>query len=200
MSLDNLAKIDFRKYKPIPISSGGFLRGAHHPHCDRHNNHLIWVLRHPFCLGCTCMYSGMVVGLPLTFLVSWSATPILTWFIIHQVLLVPTLIQPWFQKKWFKIISRLLLGVAITSYIVSGLFLISPSVSIWLFRCTVVILFVMVRYMLKAIRNRYTYDPCSDCPLGTFPSCEWNLPRLLGENPDIQLFATLNEQLDISDS
>jgi len=194
----DLSQIDFSKLKPITLDGGGFLRGAHHPHCERHHNHLLWVFGHPLCLGCTCMYSGIIFGLPLTLILPWSSATVEMWFTLHLVLLLPTFIQPKFQKKSFKITARFLLGLSSASYLLSGLFLISPPFSIWVFRISILIFFVLLHRFLKYIRNRHTYDPCSDCPLGAFPTCDWNLPRLLNENPDIELFATINEQLQAS--
>jgi hypothetical protein len=80
------------------------------------------------------------------------------------------------------------LGFNIASYFVSGLLLISPPFSVWLFRALVVIMFLIGQRLIKHIRNHYTYNPCSDCPLGSFPTCEWNLPRLLEANPEFGMF------------
>jgi uncharacterized membrane protein len=191
----DLSQIDFSKLKPVTLGGGGFLRGAHHPHCERHHNHLLWVWGHPLCLGCTCMYSGIIIGLPLTLTVEWSFVAVEVWFFSHLLLLLPTLIQPRIQKKLYKIVARFMLGLGVSSYILSGLLLISPPFSVWAFRISILIFFVFLHRLLKYIRNRYTYNPCSDCPLGTFPTCDWNLPRLLSENPDIELFTTINESL-----
>jgi uncharacterized membrane protein len=173
--------------KPLPLG-GGFLRWAHHPHCDRYSNHLLWIGEHPFCLGCTCMYSGMLSGVILTTFLEWSTVQFEGWVALHLILLLPTIIQPWFQNKTFKIISRFTLGFNIASYFVSGLLLISPPFSVWLFRALVVIMFLIGQRLIKHIRNHYTYNPCSDCPLGSFPTCEWNLPRLLEANPEFGMF------------
>lgn len=196
----NMANIDFSKLEPVPISSGGFLKWAHHPHCDRHHNHLIWFLGHPYCLGCICMYSGMIVGLPLAFVVEWSIVPFVIWLAFHHILLIPTMIQPWFQKKWFKISSRLVLGINITSFLLTGCLYVSPSFSVWIFRLGIVMYFILMRRLLRVIRNRNTYDPCSDCPLGTFPSCEWNLPRLLHANQNVEVLANIRDSLGMSEN
>jgi uncharacterized membrane protein len=188
--------IDFSKIKPIQLGGGGFLRGAHHPHCDRHNNHVLWVLGHPLCLGCTCMYTGVIAGLAITCIINWSMLSFAEWILLHVLLLIPTVIQPRIQKKWYKVSARFLLGISIPTYFISGLLLLHPLFSIWVFRFTLLIIFVVVFRLLKYTRNRYTYDPCSNCPLGTFPTCDWNLPRLLRENPDVELFGIIREQPD----
>jgi len=192
------SNIDFSKLKPVRLGGGGFLRGAHHPHCDRHYNHLLWFFGHPLCLGCTCMYSGIFFGIPFALLVQWSSITFIHWLFFHLFLLIPTFLQPWIQKKLFKMVARFLLGISISSYLISGLFLIEPPIFIWIFRVLIVIFFALTHRLLLFVRNRYTYSPCDDCPLGTFPTCDWNLPRLLAENPDIDLFATIKAGLENS--
>lgn len=185
-------EINLRNLNPVPINGGSYLRWAHHPHCDRHNHHLIWIFGHPFCLGCTCMYSGVLIGLSTIFIFSWTHVSVQEWLFWHLLCLLPTLVQPWFQKKPFKIISRFLLGATTSSYFVSGLLLISPTVNVWLFRIGIIALFLFLYRAIRYVRNRYTYNPCSDCPLGVFPTCDWNLPRLLNENPDLELLRVIN--------
>lgn len=186
--------IDFSQIKPIPIV-GGFLRGAHHPHCERYYNHLLWFRGHPLCLGCTCIYSGMLLGLALVFIINWTSVSLVMWILSHLIALVPTIVQPWFQWKPYKIMARLILGISISTYWVSGMLLMNPPFSVWIFRFWVLMIFIILYYGLRAIRNRYTYNPCDDCPLGVFPTCDWNLPRLLNENADIDLLETINETM-----
>lgn len=174
---------------------GGFLWGAHHPHCDRHHNHLIWLFGHPVCLGCTCMYSGTALGLAFSLIIEWSTVSFTLWMLLHFLILMPTFVQPWFQWKPYKIVARLLLGMGISTYLITGLILITPPFSVWIFRLTLLVVFGLLYYSLRAIRNRYTYNPCDDCPLGVFPTCDWNLPRLLRENPDVELLATINQSI-----
>lgn len=188
------SSIDFSKIKPVRLEGGGFLRGAHHPHCDRHHNHLIWIMGHPLCLGCTCMYSGMVVGLGISLVLPWSSMPFELWLLFHLLLLIPTSLQPWIQKKLYKITSRFLLGICVSSYFLSGLVLISPPYSEWIFRVSVLAFYLIASRFLRFIRNRYTYNPCDDCPLGVFPTCDWNLPRLMRENEDIDLSIMINQK------
>lgn len=180
-------KTTLRQIKPLPLG-GGFLRGAHHPHCDRYSNHLLWIRGRPFCLGCTCMYSGIAGGTISALLVNWSSFRIEGWIALHLLLLIPTFVQPWLQNKTFKVFARFMLGVTTASYFVSGILFANPPFSEWLFRLSVVIMFLIGYRALKSIRNRYTYSPCSDCPLGSFPVCEWNLPRLLQTNPEFEQF------------
>lgn len=174
------------------LRGGQFLWGSHHPHCDRHRNHLLWIRGHPFCLGCVCMYTGIVIGIPLVLVIDWSGMSFLQWAIFISGLLAPTAIQIKVQRKIFKIISRTLLGISISLYLISGLFLIPAPFSGWLFRALVLGIFVLTYHTLKRLRHRYTKSPCEDCPLGYFPTCEWNLPRLLAENADTELLEALS--------
>ena len=174
------------------LGGGQFLWGAHHPHCDRHHNHLLWIHGHPFCLGCTCMYTGIIIGIPLAFMIDWANVSLLQWAIFIWITLAPTLIQIKAQYKIFKIVSRTLLGISISLYWISGLFFISPPFSEWLFRALVLGIFVLAYHTVKRLRYRYTKSPCEDCPLGYYPTCEWNLPRLLAENADTELLEALS--------
>lgn len=168
------------------LNNGGYLRGAHHPHCDRHHNHLIWIAGHPLCLGCTCMYSGIAIGIPLALVIDWSPFSFPMWIIFHWALLLPTILQFKIQKKFFKMTSRFFLGVGSSLYFVSGLIFINPPFSEWVFRFTVILTFIVFYRVLKQFRERYSKSPCDNCPLGQFPTCEWNLPRLL-DNDDTSL-------------
>jgi hypothetical protein len=168
-----------------------YLRGAHHPHCDRHHNHLIWIAGHPLCLGCTCMYSGILLGALLTFLFNSSMINISTWIAVIVFLLLPTLLQPRIQVKQFKIVSRAMLGIGVSFYLISGLMLVTPPFDPTLFRIFLVGIFIVLHRFLRTYRNHYTKSPCDNCPLGYFPSCEWNLPRLLAENYDDEFIEAL---------
>lgn len=173
------------------LGGSSLRRFAHHPHCDRHNHHLIWVLGHPLCLGCTCMYLGIVVGIPITFAINWETVSLGGWIFIWLSLLVPTVAQPFIQIKFYKIAARFLLGVTISLYFISGMLLIHSPFSEWLFRPLIIGNFTSIYRILKLVRSRFTKSPCDDCPLGYFPTCEWNLPRLLAENTDIEFTKAL---------
>jgi hypothetical protein len=180
--------------KSEPLMGADFLWGAHHPHCSRYDHHLLWIGGHPLCLGCTCVYLGMAIGTASIFAVQWSIISFVPWVLIHLALLVPTVLQPWIQKKVYKILSRTMLGICIASYLISGLFLINPSHFIPLFQLLVILAFVIGLRVLKIIRDRYAKEPCEDCPLGFYPTCEWNMPRLLGENNNLDLIIALQNQ------
>lgn len=158
----------------------GFLPGAHHPHCPRHSHHLLWIRGRPLCLGCTCMTAGTVVGLVLGVIVANRSTSTLAWMLPHVGLVAPTALQPWVQAKAFKVVARTALGLASGSYGV-GLALGAPLPEPRLISIVgLIVLFLASLFSLLWLRGRRPNDPCKACPQGVFPTCEWNLPRLLG--------------------
>jgi hypothetical protein len=185
-------------FEPQPLHGGSFLPGAHHPHCSRFDNHLLWVRGRPLCLGCVCLYSSIAAGLLMAALVPWQAVGFCAWLAGHTLLAAPTAIQPWCQKKGFKIISRTLLGAGMASYLWSGLYALPAPFAAWAFRLLVAFSLAVGFRIFSSIRKRFTYDPCSDCPLGTFPTCEWNMPRLLRENPCFLLLPIAQENGNVN--
>jgi len=166
---------------PILIRAGAHLPGAHHPHCDRFQHHLIWIGKRPLCLGCTSMIAGAGLGVIALFFVPWSKVTVVGWIVVHGLPLVATIVQPWIQLKAFKILSRSLLGATVASYWITGTLLLrveAPRI-VWIVAMSAA--FATIYVALKTVRNRFPNDPCNDCPLGTFPTCDWNLPRLLAD-------------------
>ena len=188
MSVARFTQVEVR-----PLHGASYLWGAHHPHCDRHNNHLIWIGGHPICLGCFCIYTGALVGASGSLSFDWSPVGFSMWVAFHVALVLPTVAQPWIQCKAYKIAARLLLGFGTGSYLISGLFFVSfgPSRSMWLL--AVPFAFGVVMFFMVALRRLKPSDPCSACPLGIYPTCEWNLPRLLAENCEPTLMEALEK-------
>jgi hypothetical protein len=169
----------------------GMLRWAHHPHCSRHDHHLVRPFGRPLCLGCTCVALGAPLGVAAACAIDWHAWPMALWIALHLMLLAPTALQPLVQAKGYKILARTLLGFVSGSYLVSGLFCVDYFTPVWLFKGAVVFAFFAMLKLLLAWRNHRTSDPCSNCPLGVFPTCEWNLPRLLAANADDALLGQI---------
>lgn len=178
---------------PKMIGAGAFLPGAHHPHCPRHDGHLLWVRGRPFCLGCACMGSGFVVGAAVSAAVGHHL-PFAPWFGLHAALAAPTALQPWFQRKAFKIAARFGLGTATGSYLL-GAVLFAPLPDPRLVTATLLLLICAgSAWALLRLRARRPNDPCATCPLGMFPTCSWNLPRLLETTTEPLLAEALREQ------
>lgn len=166
-----------------PLNGASFLPGAHHPHCKRHGEHLLWIQGRPFCLGCSCMYGGILGGTSLSPLAPWESSGFTLWLVIHLCAIAPTAIQPWYQRKAFKIASRFALGVASASYFLSGWRIQQGALPTWGFVLLMAAVFGSFAVALLSLRRRFTLDPCDSCPHGTYPTCDWNLPRLLATNP-----------------
>jgi hypothetical protein len=142
---------------------------AHHPTCYRYDHHLIRIFQFDFCLGCSSATIGGIIG----WLVHRQAQlePTLYVFLSCFVLLIPTVIQPFFQRKWFKILSRTMLGSACAIYLLNVLGLATRNhyenfVSIGLLG----LMFLIAKGLVKW-RNDQTADPCDDCPHGEYPVC-----------------------------
>lgn len=181
---------------PVSFSlSGGLLRFAHHPHCDRHLHHLIWLRGRPLCLGCTSMAIGIPLGLAVAASIPWAAVSLPAWVAGHVLLVAPTALQPLIQKKAFKMAARVALGAASASYLLSGLVLQSYFSNVWLWRASVLLAFASGFVVLYAWRQRRINNPCDGCPLGTFPTCDWNMPRLLAANDHNPLWLKIAEDL-----
>lgn len=164
---------------PIRIQAGAFLPGAHHPHCDRYAHHLIWIGRRPICLGCMSAAIGAMLGLLAALSINWANVSVGLWAVGHLLALSPTAVQPWLQRKYFKIGSRALLGATVVSYSVSGALLIRVPVNRPLWLLLMALMFWAVYAALRRVRDSQTDDPCEACPLGRYPTCDWNLPSLL---------------------
>jgi hypothetical protein len=178
-----------RRRASLPMIAGvsvepfhaGFLPGAHHPHCSRHANHLLWIAGRPFCLGCTCLGAGAVVGLFAGTVLPHHVRAPVQWMMPHVALVLPTVLQPWLQAKGFKVVARTALGLASGSYAI-GLLFDAPLPEPRLLSVAALIgLFLASLSFLLWLRGRRPNDPCAQCPLGSFPTCDWNLPRLLGQ-------------------
>jgi hypothetical protein len=174
---------------------GGFRRFAHHPHCDRHIHHLIWIKGHPLCLGCTSMAVGVPLGLAVAAVIPWSSISLPLWIIGHALFVAPTAVQPLIQKKSFKIAARVSLGAVSASYFLSGLALQSYFSNTWLWRACVLLAFSTGFLVLYKWRQKRINDPCETCPLGNFPTCDWNMPRLLEQNSHDPLWIKISADL-----
>ena len=177
--------------KTTALHGGQFRWGAHHPHCDRHSHHLLWIKEHPLCLGCTSLYMGVAIGALLFVIFGPMRLSLSTWVVLHLLLLAPTALQPYFQKKNFKIVSRALLGLCSVSYFVSG-WLVQSPIEKWLFLTLQLLAFAIGFFALSKWRERKMDNPCLNCPKGHFPVCEWNLPILLEHPAQNQIFGSFD--------
>lgn len=163
------------------LVGGEFLFGAHHPHCERFRHHLVWLGARPLCLGCTCMAAGAPFGVGLAALLGVESFAG-AWALALTCLLLPTALQPFIQRKPFKMAARACAGAFCGAYGVmcGGLAVLSN----WLVLAGCVVLFGVLAKGLLGLRARFPNNPCVACPLGAYPTCSWNMERLLaGADP-----------------
>jgi len=153
---------------------------AHHPACKYWHNHLIYVRGHPCCLGCLCMYSGMLMALvPFYLLLNGLAPPWLL-FAIGFVAYTPTVFQIWYQRYSFKIASRFSLGFGIVFMLGAALFGY-PWASAWcLANIAMLGAFLALYRATTQVRSRHLDVPCDRCPEGRFPMCSWRHEQIQG--------------------
>ena len=157
---------------PYSDNIGVYEKWAHHPDCYRYNHHLARPFGISVCLGCLGLGTGFLLGFFLYFFEPWGQLNLGYNFLLSISLLVPTIVQPHFQKRSFKFPSRMLLGLAIWIVLfgtilkndwISGGGLISAIV-------ITLICFQIKKWMLN-YRAGYTKIPCIDCPHGKYPLC-----------------------------
>lgn len=177
--------------KPIKLKDSRYRWGAHHPHCERHAHHLIWLGGHPLCLGCLCVVLGAAAGGVLSPQLPWERCSLPLWAMLHLLMLAPTMIQPYVKVKAYKVVARVMLGASMVSYAMSGMLWIVPPAPIpqWLLHLAVPMMLVVGYKLLSHQRIKRLDDPCSSCPLGVYPTCSWNLPSLLSEDPVLGLLS-----------
>ena len=179
----------YLKSARLPSVRSNYRPFAHHPHCESFNNHLVWIFGHPVCLGCLCMYSGGAIGALIASQIDFHQITLLTWIAVHAAGVLPTALQPFYQKKIYKIFSRSVLGISTGSYFVSGIFLYNPFSDFILWSASLLTAFGTVYYLMRALRKSVPNDPCSTCTQGHYPTCDWYLPTFLSQNTQDPLLA-----------
>ena len=155
-----------------------YKRFSHHPVCDRYNDHLLSIGEIRLCLGCTCLYVGIFLGLLLLVVLGGIMTDFTMTWLFSLALFIPTLVQVKYQKKSYKIIARTLLGISIVLMFYSILFMIPWNPVGIIFK----LIFISLFYLVYSYTNRYRRenidDPCRECPSGVYPFCGAKLCEL----------------------
>lgn len=144
-------------------------------------------MKHPFCLGCVSMYSGIVVGLFLLWIlhsldISWEVI-----LLIGLGLSPLPYLQMHFQKKWFKTLARGGLGIGTALFIGAPLFFAPISTQGILTRIAIIGIYVVLSRHALARRQRTMNRPCDTCTEGVFPLCSWNKDKILSASNDPNL-------------
>jgi hypothetical protein len=154
---------------------GTFRLLAHHPDCARHDHHLLRPLGVPICLGCAGVGLGFIAA-ATTLLLHDPRPPVPAMAVASLLALAPTFAQPWIQRRWFKLPSRMLLGASCA--LAAAILLVAPlSAAGAAQRAAVLVIGAVLYRAATAVRQR-TPDPCRACPWGAFPLCAHNLPAL----------------------
>ena len=164
-----------------------FRRFSHHPDCKYHHNQLVGINGHPICLGCFCIYSGMLFGILLLLVFDWWAKHwlLFSFFGLCSFSLPFILVST--QIRSIKMLGRFSLGVGIIVYLGTTLYYPPLTPELLLFRLGAVIVF-SIAYNGALIYKKGRNNPCENCVEGPFPLCSARKEEI------VQLLST--EQLD----
>ncbi len=159
-------------------------RLAHHPPCRCFDNHVLRIGRFVLCLGCTCVTCGAsVTALALAWLCMARFAAVRDFGTLGFVLaglgfFFPTIIQPFWQWKPFKMLARFMLGVSIVLLWFGAMFLLPVSIAGILLRVIFLFVFVAVFRATQWLRIRAAHDPCHACEGMAYPLCRDHRRRL----------------------
>ena len=174
-----------------------FRWGAHHPDCSYHDHHIIRILKHPCCLGCVSMYSGIALGLFFLWVLHYHGIAWQTILLIGLCFAPLPYLQMHFQKKWFKILARGGLGVGSALFIGAPLFLAPINPAGMITRVAIIGVYVLLSRHALARREKTMDRPCDSCTEGTFPLCSWNKEEILSASKNANLDAQGKEFLQM---
>jgi hypothetical protein len=152
---------------------------AHHPTCGRYDHHLLRPFGVPLCLGCASGSLGGAAALGALLLVGLPATMAgaLALYGLAIAGYLPSLAQPFVQRRWFKIPARAALGAGIV--VAAAAVLAVPWTAIGVAVKAAACAATYGLYQVSArLRLRRIDNPCAGCPFGAYPLCAHNLPAL----------------------
>ena len=135
-------------------------------------------------MGCTCVVCGaFAAACALLWLCAekWSLVEglgTIGFLACGVALFTPTLIQPFFQWKPFKMIARGMLGTSVVLLWFGAIALLPVSIEGFALRFVFVFIFAMVFRATQWQRMRYASNPCSRCEGMVYPFCSDNRSRL----------------------
>ena len=151
---------------------GNYQKWAHHPDCYRYDHHLVRFRNTSLCLGCLGLWTGFILSFLLLFQNLWLSLNLWHNFLVGLILLIPTILQPYLQKRLFKFPSRFLLGCAIWIVIVGTI-----MKNNWMslegggYALVIGLSFMKLKKWILNYRNQNTKVPCTNCPHGKYPLC-----------------------------
>ncbi|MFW9993872.1 MAG: hypothetical protein ACFFD4_17640 [Candidatus Odinarchaeota archaeon] len=137
-------------------------RFAHHPLCERFNDH-VWQIGHIFiCQGCTLVLLGVLAGTSF-FLLSGASLKAFEWLIIGLICFIfPSTVELLnIKTRWVKRITRWVIGCGLGSF-----FWILITISDLLVLFTASIILIVGFYLFRKVRVLRSYhgDRCEGCP------------------------------------
>tara|TARA_A100001037_G_C14917219_1_gene530003 strand:- start:46 stop:546 length:501 start_codon:yes stop_codon:yes gene_type:complete len=134
------------------------------------------------------MYSGIVLGVLIIFIMfSLNFNWLTIWLIGLSFVPLPYL-QMRYQIKWFKIFARFGLGIGSVLFIGGPLFFTSVDTKGYTIRVLVIAVYIILARHALSRRQKAIDRPCDTCTEGVFPICSWN--------KDLIIEASKNEDLD----
>jgi hypothetical protein len=158
-------------------------RFAHHPTCACFNHHLLRIGSTSFCLGCTCIGFGILICLATLAAILWSHANLFqtlnpwTGILLGVILTGPTFGQPFCQRKWFKILSRSLLGAGFAILWLSAMALLPWNANGLILRGVFVLVFLLFFKLALRYRNVFTPNTVCQCVQNAYPYCPENRKR-----------------------
>jgi len=156
---------------------------AHHPTCEKYDNHIIRIFGRALCIGCTFFYTGFIISTIIffstanIFIRNWNISMII-WaigFVLFSLFLVQLQIK---EIKILKIILRFCLGFGSSLMIFSILVKIPFNWIGIVVRIIAVVFYYFLYKLFFKLRKRKTDNYCIDCPKGKYPFCKHNLQRI----------------------
>lgn len=165
-------QIDTEKWVKYPY------RLAHHPLCDKFENHVYTIKGYKICRGCTNLYSGMFVGLIaipfitiLLHLNYWAMFAV-TWGLYLFTPLTIIIKFPRIVKDF----ARFLLGiglVSVTTTVILGIIALIKYSDYWglIIAVISIIIYVVSKTSFTKIRERRNAEICLNCEYFRTPEC-----------------------------
>lgn len=159
-------------------------RFAHHPDCRCYDAHVLRFAGIPLCLGCTSAGCGAVLAAAALW-AAWSHAPQTIRSLgaagvvaAGCVLFLPTLAQPFVQRKPYKIAARCMLGAAVVLLWFGAMVLLPATTTGMLLRGVFLGIFMATFRATLRFRAAFAQDPTRDCPGATYPLCRDHIDRL----------------------
>lgn len=172
-------------------------RWAHHPVCECYHGHLITFHRLHICLGCFSLAIGITLSVICLLAIhltgrsvfSFKFTPV---FILGILAFLPTLVQPFYQQKQFKIFSRMLLGTSITALTYAILVALPWSSEGIALKALGLLIFYLTYKATLRFRNAFTPTPTCRC---SYPFTASNKQYLLSILNELEERVGVNSEL-----